>query len=297
MSNGIIHLTTYSRPEILEKCLLSIYSARNSAQYKKIIVLQTGNSKVEKLIYTFADENTQVIKVTGIGNTPLQNMNKNRWIGLQSSFLRQGTEWVLCLEEDVEIHLDSLIFINQVFEVYRKNRHFRGINLASVCESDLSGEGFSLLRFGTHANAGVITRKTWNRLNRLWIDKTLNSFALDSSMEPSFRSGFIVAPNASLIIDYGNIGGTHISETENSDFFQKIRRSFEIRMRATSSSFNLNQHSHLNWRSDCKEFNQEENLKFLLLEYLLRLRNTVSYHKSHRLLRNLKRILLRRPII
>ena len=297
MSNGIIHLTTYSRPEILKKCLLSIYSARNSSQYKKIIVLQTGNSEVQKLIYAFADDNTQVIEVAGIGKTPLQNMNKNRWIGLQNSFMHQGAEWVLCLEEDVEIHPDSLVFINQVFEVYRINRHFRGINLASACESDLSGEGFSLLRFGTHANAGVITRKTWNRLNRLRIDKTLNSFALDSSMEPSFRSGFIVTPNASLIIDYGNIGGTHISETENSDFFQKIRRSFEIRMQVTTSSFNLNQHSHLNWRSDCKDFNQEENLKFLLLEYLLRLRNTVSYHKSHRLLRNLKRSLLGRPLI
>lgn len=297
MSNGIIHLTTYSRPEILEKCLKSIYSARNSSHYRKVIVLQTGNLKVESLVYAFADDNTQVLEVTGIGKTPLQNMNKNRWLGLQNSFMHQDIEWVLCLEEDVEIHPDSYVFIDQIFKSYRQNRYFRGINLASVCESDLSGEGFSLLRFGTHANAGVITRKTWNRLKRLGINKTLNSFALDSSMEPSFRSGFIVAPNASLVIDYGNIGGTHISETNNLEFFEKIKQSFEIRTHRTSSNFNLNQQSHLDWRSDCNGFEQDESFKFLLLEYLLRLRNTVFYQRNHRMLRNLKRSLLRRPHI
>ena len=85
---GGLVLPTYSRPELLNNCLQTIYGADNSYKIAKIIILQLGNYEVEKLVYEFNNQQTFIIPVIRTGTTPLYNMNYNWLLGaFLNSFL------------------------------------------------------------------------------------------------------------------------------------------------------------------------------------------------------------------
>ena len=162
MSKGLLNLSTYSRPELLEKCLSSIAEADADANYPKLIVLQKGNSEVSRIVKEFADKKTQIIEVDGTQRTPLQNMNHNRWLSWKTGFENSDIDWMLSVEEDAVIHPSTLYFVEQIYEKYSNRRKFRGINLTSRL-SDVGNLGtYSELRFGLHGCGAVITRETWD---------------------------------------------------------------------------------------------------------------------------------------
>lgn len=284
MNKGLINLATYSRPELLERCLKSIAEAKGSPQFPKLIILQKGNSDVASLVYSFADCRTQIVEVSGETRSPLQNINRNRWLSWKIGFDKLDYDWVLSVEEDVVLHPQSILFVEEIYERYKKSRRFRGINLGSrLCDSDYQGT-FSELRFGLHGCGAVITKKTWNLISNFNLDKKLERYPLDALIEPILKSGFMVTPNLSLINDFGWDRGTHTSPDFNDPHYVEIRRSYNTNMVSDSRGFTLNP-IEPNWRHDCILYNPRDNFSFdinLLLTPILQSR---TYRALYKLLR------------
>lgn len=297
MSRGLLNLATYSRPELLKKCLSSIANAESSQNYPKLIVLQKGDAEVSRNVNEFADQLTQVIEVDGTKRTPLQNINHNRWLSWKSGFENSDIDWMLSVEEDVVLHPSTLLFVEQILNKYSGNPKFRGINLASRL-SDMENLGtYSELRFGLHGCGAVITRETWDLFNKFEFGGKLETEPLDALIEPILKTGFMVTPNLSLLEDFGWYKGTHTSSDSSDVHYVEISNSFNSNRLPLSHQFQIksvNPH----WRSDCIIYSDADNFYFkvkLFLVPILRSRvYTYTYSNLRKLSRKIKS-LIRKP--
>lgn len=297
MSRGLLNLATYSRPELLKKCLSSIANAESSQNYSKLIVLQKGDAEVSRNVNDFADQLTQVIEVDGTKRTPLQNINHNRWLSWKSGFENSDIDWMLSVEEDVVLHPSTLLFVEQILNKYSGNPKFRGINLASRL-SDMENLGtYSELRFGLHGCGAVITRETWDLFNKFEFGDKLETEPLDALIEPILKTGFMVTPNLSLLEDFGWYKGTHTSSDSSDVHYVEISISFNSNRLPLSHQFQIksvNPH----WRSDCIIYSDADDFYFkvkLFLVPILRSRvYTCTYSNLRKLSRKIKS-LIRKP--
>lgn len=288
MNRGLINLATYSRPELLIRCLKSISSAEGSSNYSKLIVLQTGNMEVFNTVYEFVDSKTQVIEVNGKLRSPLQNINHNRWLSWQIGFENLDHDWILSVEEDVELHPSSLLFAEKIYEMYRTNPSFRGINLTSRL-SDIDNLGtYSELRFGLHGCGAVITRDTWNKFSKYKIEKLLDSEPLDALIEPILKTGFMVTPNLSMLNDFGWFKGTHTSPNSNDIHYVEVSKSFEKNQIPINIEF-IRKQVDPKWRSDCLLYRETDNFKFKFRVVILPLIRSQAYKRFYSKLRSIYR--------
>lgn len=286
-TKGVINLQTYSRPHLLEKCLNSIYSMERQELYSKVIVLQIGDHRVEDLVYSFADDSTRILRVDGSGKSPLQNMNINRWSALDYAFRFPNIEWVLSIEEDVEVAREAIIFIEQVYQSFKDNRKFRGINLGSrMYDADLI-DTFSLQRYGIHGCGSVMTKRMWRMAQMNLTKYTLKNFALDGTLEAIAKTGFMVNPNVTLYLDHGWDSGTHNRHTGKELHYEENLRSWNLRK--SKFTFQFREKSiPIRWRQDCVPYEKSENFLYNVKAFVHRFRHVGLAFKLRQKLRIVK---------
>ena len=277
-SAGVINLQTYSRPHLVAKCLESIYAMEKAVNYHKIIVLQVGNREVEELVYDYADSKTQIIEVDGTERSPLQNMNFNRWLALEEAFKHKEVNWVLSIEEDVEVARESLLFIEQIYQQFCFEKKFRGINLGSILENPELLNTYSLQRFGVHGCGSVLTRRTWRLVKLSLIEKTTRDFPLDGALEGLVKSGFMVNPNITMYLDRGWDSGTHNKHTGEETHYVLNEKSWKTRQSKTTLSFERFD-IQIPWRSDCIIYQSKDNPVHTMKWVIMRIYHAKSMHK------------------
>ena len=193
----------------------------------------------------------------------LGNINFNRILGTSICFELFQSDIVLGIEEDTMIGYDSLIFIDQMVERYSSNRAFRGVNLGSLeLKTSENLNTYSLIRFGLHGQAGVITRKTWKRFSMKKLLEDISAEGWDSRFEFYIKSGFMVTPNASRLLDRG-WDGTHAPSDSSHPYFEKQRKSW-----VGSDQFEINFFSQLDqvhsWRKDAVKYRKADSLLYIL---------------------------------
>ena len=243
-TRGIV-IFAYSRGELLNDCIISVLNARSSENWKKIVVYQRGFSEVEKIVDKYADKFDTVIKINKQFEEALANINYNRFAGTFYCFDVIKCEYVLGIEEDTIVSYDALSFIDEIYTRYSKSRAFRGINLGS--HQPVSSENqstYSLLRFGLQGQGGVLTRNTWSKLfsDKLYID--ISKEGWDSKFEYFIKSGFMVTPNASRILDRG-WGGTHAPSDPKSPYFERMSKSWVGKIDLNPSEYRKENEIHL----------------------------------------------------
>ena len=228
---GAFVLATYQRPEILSKVLQAIYGADNSSIYNKVIIFQVNDEKSLEIINHFKDEATILVRVSGKDKSPLENITNNYLMGLEIAFEYLAVDYVIEVEDDSVIAPHTLEFIDQIFEKYKSNRKFRGINLGSYeNRQELIGT-YSLLRTGFHATHGVIVKRSWKYISRRRITTRIRTSPLDSTVEPYWKTGFSVTPNLSLCENFGWLNGTHASNDSKDVHYKSISASFQAQTR------------------------------------------------------------------
>ena len=150
-----------------------------------------------------------------------------------------------------------------MFTRYSKSRAFRGINLGS--HQPVSSENqstFSLLRFGLQGQGGVLTRNTWSKLfsDKLFIN--ISKEGWDSKFEYFIKSGFMVTPNASRILDRG-WGGTHAPSDPKSPYFERMSKSWVGKIDLNPAEYRKENEIHL-WRNDAIIFRKRDSILFYL---------------------------------
>jgi hypothetical protein len=264
MKIGVL-VNAFARTTELYECLSSVLAATQKVTDTRLIIHQEGIDESMKVTNQFRNS-FDVKFVIPASNNALDCINRNRILGLEILFDEVKVDAVLGIEDDVEISKDSGEFCKSILEQYYGDRNFRGINLGSRnAKSDNLEElnTFSLIRYGLHGQAGLITRQTWRyiREKKLGVKSTSG---FDAQIEGYLKTGFMATSNYSRYLDRGyDLHATHANRNPNDISFLGIAESYVGRNFVPKCHvYTLNQLNHLSWRSDAKAYIPIENLAF-----------------------------------
>jgi len=262
-SKKSIVIFAFSRADLLRECIRSVMDAEESANWNKILVHQLGHLDVQEVVSTFSDEFELILQLKKQKHEILGNINFNRIVGMAVGFDLFESEIVLGIEEDTIIAFDALIFINEMFDLYKSRRAFRGINLGSLeIKTAANLHSYSLLRFGLHGQAGALTRRTWNKLTLKELLTNISAEGWDSKIEYYLKSGFMVTPNSSRLLDRG-WNGTHAPTDSMHPYFENQRLSWNGNQRTSHEKYIRVDQQHT-WRSDAIKYQKRHSLFFYL---------------------------------
>ncbi len=261
--NKSIVLFAYARADLIRDSIESIIAAEGSSDWKKVLIHQLEFDEVEQVILKYEKHFDLIVRVRRQFDLPLANINFNRILGTSICFDLFQSNVVLGIEEDSMIGYDSLIFIDQMIEKFGSHRAFRGINLGSLeFKSDDNLNTYSLIRFGLHGQAGVISRRTWQKFSMDNLLKDISEQGWDSRIEFIMKSGFLVTPNASRLLDRG-WNGTHTPTDPFHPYFERQRLSW-VGTEPFSCPSYIHEDIKHSWRADAVNYRRRDSFVYLL---------------------------------
>ena len=253
VGKGSIFVATYSRAEDLDRSLNSIVVARGKRSIPLIVIHQQGFTEVSEIIAKWRKQIQILVETDAQGITPLQNINLNSLLGREIAFSWLNSDWCLGVEDDVQISLDSIDFVESMFDKYHKNLFFRGVNLGSKNKYSVEHlAAYTKLSFGIHGQASMITKQTWRNFNVAKLRAKSDLMGLDAMMEHYTKTGFMCTPYNSRYLDNG-WNGTHSSKDPNDRHYQLMRDSFYYGKDPRPIVYRLEKFE-TNWRRDSQKF-------------------------------------------
>jgi hypothetical protein len=267
--NGQVLLLAYKRPSELEIVLNSIRRADLSGISSLLILQQSGNEEVSKLLGTLDWMQHTIRKVE---KNPLfsikQQINSNLFSGIKLAFLDPKIDFVSVLEDDIVVAPDFFKFSATMCHEFKKDLKFRGVNgFSGVPAINASDEEYCQFRYGL-GWGWTVTREIWLELQKFWTGIEDNHW--DGLVDPFIRTGFVVMPIRSRIQNIGfEETATHTrreNPTQLNPQEKKLLDSFtsaislEVKYRYSLRN--------LNWRHDCHPYLPLTSTRGRILEFL-----------------------------
>lgn len=256
-SNLGIVVITYNRSHLLDKCLSSLAGTMTKVHYPIYVVIQDATEADELVLAKFDRLIKAIIRVTSNSDDKEKLINNNRLLAWKMAFIEHEHEYVICVEDDVEISHDLIDFSEAVLKQNENERDFRGINFGSF-EVGVDSNSYSKLRFGVHGPASLISRKTYKAMRPKFLRLLGGKIAWDSWIEPITKSGYMCTSNTSRYKDNGTVG-THTSLTLDKLYFSKLEASFNSTQNENHENYVHKQISH-SWRKDCVSYSPKQKL-------------------------------------
>lgn len=235
----------------------------NALNLDVIIVCQRGCPEVEKIVLGLNPRYIKIFTPERMSESVKSLINRNIHTGLQEGFGR-GADYVVVVEDDIEISPSFIHFVNTLQKDLGSDPSFRAINGFSA--NNLSSEitaGYGKYRFGV-GWGWSINRNVWKKLSEFWSGK--ENAHWDGLIEPYIRTGFVVMPNHSLIVNHG-LKGNGSNSANDPEFDEAITSSFQINRKLDSNRWQYNQVD-INWRGDCFDFLPTKNLRGFVVHVL-----------------------------
>jgi len=264
----ILFVCSHSRHELLEQSILSILDAKESKSWKKIHVHQTGHPLTTQIFEKYSNYFDVNLNFKPNFSEALPNINFSRVSGYKMAFDLMNADVAIGIEEDTIVANDIFIFSSSVIGHFRESKSFRGINFGSVEPADSKSlGGYSLLRFGVQGQASLITKRTWESFDKnMLLDFEIGQ-GWDSTIEFKVKTGFMVTPNASRLLDQGWQGGAHAPKDSNHPHYIDMSKSWVGGMNLDSLEYKHIQIPHSWQRSVSIEYKRKFNLIFRLRNY------------------------------
>jgi hypothetical protein len=282
-----ILIIAFKRPELLQNLFESLESTGDLKSKNIVIIQQIGNEGVSDIIVNFQKKytNTLVKRTDGSGKDSTENISFNRIEGLRICFDDIGAEYVIALEDDVQVASDIFEFTNFIMKKYWDIPRFRGINYGSHENySQVSSRKYAKARFGLHGPASAITKKTWEKINTSKNIKRSQYIIFDGLFEYYMKTGFMITPENSRYIDLG-YGGTHTPENSDNSYFSNLKTSFVGNQVVDKFVYELN-HQQKFWQNDALVYKKRNNLKYQILYF-------ANYRNDNFIFRRLERAIYR----
>ena len=260
-------IISYNRSLLLDSCLESVGRAMGERKIPIYLVLQDAANQDEKVVEKYKNQISEIVHVRSENLDTEELINNNRIKAWEFALIENSHDYVICLEDDVEVSKDIFDFTEQVLEQNVNLSDFRGINYGSF-ETDAGAGTYSRIRYGLHGPASLISRETAKRFKLRKLRKFHGRIAWDSWVEPILKKGFLATSNLSRYRDNG-INGTHTSTGDNTNYFRKLNASFEIGQRIESmeiANFDV-EHS---LRKDCDIYRSKDRFKYSRKYFLIR---------------------------
>lgn len=265
-SKYVVVVFCHSRDALLNACIRSISSAQAFENWDLVVVQQEGSLSIQRVLDSVSTDISYLLKFKPVGEKALENINFSRVIGTEFAFRTLGAEVVLGIEEDTLISTDALKFIELAHELHKNDRNYRGVNLASFYPySATEVNGYSKLRFGLVGQAGAINRKSWKKLDFSQLLTLRNSEEWASHIEGYLKTGFMVHPILSRMLDQGWGGTSDPDSLPTNSYFTRIRQSF-VNQADVCVSLTESCEKRL-WREDAIPFKLWQNPYFYLRRF------------------------------
>jgi len=245
-----ILVATYNRPKSLDKLICSLFQCADFHEYMLVVTYHEEISEVRNYLLQSGLDNLISIPVFGKNRSPLENININRIFGYKYCFEMLGADFVVGLEDDVEVGYDTLRFAEAMIDKYRSDPEFRCVNLGS--RQPFNEElkfSYGKFRYGIFGQGSCIARQQYFKEKEHHLYKWNYGMGLDSMLEPYYKSGFVVMPFVSRYINDGR-GGTHAPEDPNDEYYKDLESSF-----VGTDGFEIEPYfriqSSFKWREDC----------------------------------------------
>lgn len=263
-------LICHTRQEHLRKVLSAIENSDRPTRSPLVIYLQDSPLEVLSIIKNYTIENKFVVTSDGLFfKTTQQAINHNIYNGLKFAFDEFEIDACIVLEDDIVIAPDFYSFFIGILDLFRISKNFRGVNGFSIEKNPSEGNG-SYVRVNYGLGWGwAITRDTFQSVSKYWNGSENQHW--DFILEPYLRTGFVVNPIRSRILNIGfDESATHTKSDSQLGF--KILESYQ-----SLSTFQTNQlketESQFLWRQDCIRISQRTKL----VENLIYLIGWISY--------------------
>jgi len=258
---------THSRPALVHETLTRFLQASESGQWNLIVVQQSGFPEVDEVIDSFLNQIDFYFRFDPISSHYLANINFSRLSGWRIAFETLQSELVLGIEEDTSLAKDALIFTKFVYEKYKMNSKFRGINLISYLpRSPELIHSYSVRRYGLSGQAGAISRQSWKKLSIDTLSKLGSDEEWASHIEPFMKTGFTIFSNQSRAQDKGWGGTSNPFGTAEDPYFERHMRSWVGEHSCDTEFTEINSSENV-WREDAILYKPLHNLYFILREF------------------------------
>jgi hypothetical protein len=253
-----VSIITYRRSHLLDLCLQSLSVAMSKKRYPIYILIQDVNLEDMAILKKYEDLITEITHVNKNGKNVEELINDNRISAWEIPLIGRGHQYVICLEDDVEVSPDIFEFTEEVLAQNAITKNFWGINYGSFEKPDEVGT-YSKLNYGIHGPASLVGLSSVKKFKLNKLKKFGGAIPWDAWVEPLVKTGFMATSNVSRYRDNGH-SGTHASLQNDSRYFQKLNESFVYGLTANASSY-FNSDIEHQWRSDCSIYNKKGALK------------------------------------
>ena len=246
--NLAISIITHRRSQLLDSCLESVENAMATEKYPVYIIIQDARKEELDVLRKYQHLISDTVHVENNGLNVENLINRNRILAWQLPLIQRTHQYVLCLEDDVEVSADIFNFTEKVLEQNSDSEKFMGINFGSFEKPEELGS-YSKLRYGLHGPASLISRSSLEKFHIDTLKKFGGVIPWDAWVEPIMKRGYVVTSNVARYRDNGQ-NGTHATAENHSDYFQKLSESFRYGERQKISEY-CNIDIEHGWRSDC----------------------------------------------
>ena len=253
-----VSIITHKRSHLLDLCLQSLTAAMSETRYPIYIVIQDADSEDLAVLKKHEDLVTHITYVDNSDRDVEELINSNRIIAWEIPLLKQQHQYVICLEDDVEVSPDIFEFTEKVLADNANSRNFWGINFGSFEKPDELGT-YSKLHYGLHGPASLVGRESIKKFKLGKLKSFKGKIPWDAWVEPLVKTGFMATSNVSRYRDNGH-AGTHASMNNDSNYFQKVNESFAHGIVGGSRNYYQSDIEH-QWRGDCRIYRKEGKVK------------------------------------
>ena len=253
-----VSIITYRRSHLLDLCLQSLSLAMSKKRYPIYILIQDADPEDLAILKKHSDLITETTYVNKNGKNVEELINNNRISAWEIPLIARGHQYVICLEDDVEVSPDIFDFTEEVLAQNVKTKNFWGINYGSFEKPDELGT-YSKLHYGIHGPASLVGRESIKKFKLNKLKKFGGAIPWDAWVEPLVKTGFMATSNVSRYRDNGH-SGTHMSLQNNSRYFQKLNESFVYGLTGHATSY-FNSDIEHQWRADCSIYNEKGKIK------------------------------------
>lgn len=264
--NIAISIITFNRSELLDLCLQSVIRAMNKDVIPIYVIAQDPQVDDEAVFEKYNKWITKIERIPSHGRDVEDLINSNRISAWKIALIEKSHEYVVCLEDDVEISEDFLHFTLAVLEQNSSKQDFIGINYGSY-ETVPENQTYSRLRYGIHGPASLISRRAYGLFNLNKLEKLRGKIAWDSWVEPKTKTGYMATSNLARFRDNG-VNGTHTSASLDLSYFTRLNKSFELLSGKTTRTFKHSDIAH-SWRADCVPYDARENTRYQALSLMI----------------------------